>query len=103
MILEPAVHRLTIEDRFEGSGEHHVSIPLQLAPGVTVEVIADGLALSCESVRFDLHWRSPDSWTCEVEEGWVSPSYGVKLPAPRLRWVRTGDLRPLRVEIQPSA
>ena len=81
-----------------------MSIPLQLAPGVGVDIVAAGVvALSCDGAGFDLRWGSAESWSCTIGEGWVSPSYGIKLRAPRLEWERTGDLLPLRVEIEPSA
>jgi hypothetical protein len=104
VILEPAIHRLTIQDEFEGDGEHRVSIPLQLAPGVAVDVATDcSITLTSARAKFDLRWRDSELWSFEVRDGWVSPSYGIKLQAPRLEWLRVGDLRPLRVEIEPAA
>lgn len=102
--LDPMSHRLSIEDRFEGTGEHRVSIPLQLAPGITVRVEANGaIALRSGEKTFVVEWRAPDSWSLEIQEGWVSPSYGIKVAAPRLVWNRSGPLRPLHVEIAPGS
>jgi uncharacterized heparinase superfamily protein len=104
VLLDPIRHRLTIEDHFDGDGEHRVAIPLQLAPGITPHLGEKGsLALRAVEQAFELEWGDPDSWSLEIQQGWVSPSYGIKLAAPRLVWSRTGSLCSLRVEIAPSS
>jgi len=45
-----------------------------------------------------LRWHGP--WECSVEPAWVSPSYGVKLPAQKVVFRRTGPVEPLSVTIE---
>jgi hypothetical protein len=94
-------HRLVVLDEFEGDGEHEVEIPLQLAPGVTAVEASPGVVTL--SPGFILSWEALADWTLAIGTGWVSPSYGVKVEAPRLMWTRQGPLRPLRVEIAPES
>jgi len=99
--LNRAGHQLVVLDEFEGDGDHLVEIPLQLAPGIAATESGPGTVTI--SPGFCLTWGSPDEWTLRIGTGWVSPSYGVKLEAPRLEWTRRGTLRPLRVEIAPES
>jgi uncharacterized heparinase superfamily protein len=101
--LDTASHALTVVDRFEGEGGHSVTVPLQLPAGASAEPAEPGrLAVRVEGRRFDVRWGPADEWHVEVEPGWVSPSYGIKHDAPRLRWTRDGALTELRVEIAPA-
>jgi Heparinase II/III-like protein len=98
--LDRGHHRLVVLDEFEGEGEHLVEIPLQLAPDVTAA--ESGLGRLTLSHGFRLTWATQADWTLEIGTGWVSPSYGVRVPATRLLWKRRGPLRSLRVEIEPE-
>ena len=98
--IEHDGHRLVVLDEFEGECEHLVEIPLQLASTVAASV--SGPASVTLAPGFRLTWDSPSDWTLELGTGWVSPSYGVKVEAPRLVWTRHGSLRQLRVEIPPE-
>jgi len=98
--LDPAGHRLRVLDELEGEGEHLVEIPLQLAPGI--EPVDGGAGVVMLAPGFVLTWADPGDWRLEIGSGWVSPSYGVRIAAPRLVWSRHGALRPLRVEIAAS-
>jgi hypothetical protein len=101
--LDRTAHSLVVLDDFEGTGEHLIEIPIQLAPNVTANESATGLlTLSAGQSRFRLTWAEPGDWTLVVGSGWVSPSYGVKVAATRLEWSRHGPLRSLRVEIEPA-
>ena len=95
-------HALTIEDAFEGHGDHAVEIPLHLAPGVSVSRVHDGSAIIMKDGReFSVSWRSPHAWVMEVEAARVSPTYGVVVASERLVWRRTGALAPLTVCLRP--
>ncbi|MEO7133555.1 MAG: alginate lyase family protein, partial [Vicinamibacterales bacterium] len=78
--LEHATGVLQIADRLTGDGTHSLVWRFHCAPGVSVAVGADGsLALRCGALAWSL--RSLDRLTPFLEEGWYSPSYGVRLPA----------------------
>lgn len=101
--LEHGAHRLTVRDTFEGAGDHEVSVPLHLAPGVSVAQVEDArCVLDADGRRFDLRWSDPADWNAVVGESWWSPSYGVKRPIERLELVRRGPLRPLTVTLAPA-
>jgi hypothetical protein len=74
-----------VEDEIEGSGTHRVQAFLHFAAGLEVERRGPGaltvrgedgrgLHVSLESARPDIE--------LDLREGWVSPGYGRKLPAP---------------------
>jgi hypothetical protein len=97
-------HRLVVHDELEGDGEHEVEIPLLLAPAVAAEPVAPGrVVLAAGGRRFELAWSDPGDWELRLEDGWASPSYGVRERARRLVWRRQGPLRPLHVQIAPEA
>ena len=100
--LDPTRHSLTVIDRFEGAGNHALAVPLQLAPGTSAVCAEPGrLIVRVDNRRFDVRWEPSDTWHVAIEQGWVSPSYGIKHEAPRLRWTRNGPLTGLRVELTP--
>jgi hypothetical protein len=102
--LEKDTHRLTVIDRFEGSGDHAIRIPYHLDAGVSVGPAGTGLwRLTTEAGTFLLAWRNYAGWESQLEDGWVSPSYGVKHKTSVLTFSRTGPLEPLMVGIMPEA
>lgn len=87
IVLDHERHLLRIDDVIEGTGEHTVTIPLHLAPGVEVEQLSlHSLVLKAGGKTFLLEWSSEVAWTLEVGSGRVSPSYGVVAPSVRLLW-----------------
>ena len=104
ILLDFAVHGLFIQDRFEGDGEHTVTVPMHLAPGVdVVDIGSDELFLIAGSKRFRLWWRADSGYVVDVESGRVSPSYGVLTDIKKLVWRREADiLGPLDLFIAPS-
>jgi hypothetical protein len=94
-------HRLTVHDEFEGDGEHEVSVPLQLSERSVIEAAGDTTVVVVDGKRFAITFDDAAEWALSTESAWVSPSYRVKREAPRLRWHRTGPLRPLRVQVAP--
>lgn len=101
MTLNHQAHELCIEDRFEGRGEHVVSIPLHLAPGVEVVRRGCDVVLSAGTKRFQVRWESEREWQLDIGDGRVSESYGRVTAVERLCWVRCGSLASLRVSIAP--
>jgi hypothetical protein len=96
-------HALLIRDEFEGSGDHHVEIPMHLAPGVAATPLGPGLVeLRAAGRGFRLEWEPTDAWSMSIGGARVSPSYGVAWPCTRLSWTRDGALEPgLIVRIYP--
>ena len=104
IVLEHQTHALTVTDTIEGTGDHLVTIPLHLAPGVEVAASTPGrVELTAGGKTFVLLWSSEDAWTLEVAGGRVSPSYGVVRPCTRLLWRRSGSLpTSLTMSLGPS-
>jgi hypothetical protein len=100
--LDHSRHALTVEDRFDGAGEHLVEIPLHLAPGI--ECAIDDGSVSCTGGgrRFSIAWTARDDWDLRLEQSRISPTYGIVVPSWRLCWTRSGPLKPLEVAIEPS-
>ena len=103
IVLEHATHSLRIEDVLEGAGDHLVTIPLHLSPGV--EAVSDGagrVVLRAGDRVFELLWSSPDEWSLEIGCGRVSPRYGVARSCVRLLWLRSGPV-PATLSVRISA
>ncbi len=98
--LRSVVHAVpdlwVIQDELMGQGEHELAVHWQCAPDVQPVLDVTGARLrrsGMPDVRIVVA-ESGGDWS--IEEGWVSPTYGVRLPAPRLKYVRRGRL-PLRI------
>lgn len=100
--LDRIYHRLVVRDRFEGEGGHAVSVPFHLAPRVTpVMQGKSSCLLEAGERNFLLLWGDADAWDVVIEDAWVSPSYGIKVPTYRLKFSRDGALTSLTVVITP--
>ena len=82
-----------ILDEFTGSGTHEVTVNYQFAPGTLGFLGAEG-ALFERGV--EILWAGSERWepaiACggnEPDEGWIAPSLGIKVAAPRLRLTST--------------
>jgi uncharacterized heparinase superfamily protein len=101
--LDGERHRLTIRDEFEGDGDHEISLLLQLSDRAAIERVDEAsMRLAVDGRAFLVSSGDPTDWEVTVDTGWISPSYGIKNEAPCLRWHRSGQLRPLRVEVAPA-
>ena len=69
--LDPAAHRLTIEDELDAAGEHDVRVPLHLAAGVAAERTASDAPARPRSRRFRLRWEPGDAWDVHDRRGRV--------------------------------
>lgn len=105
IVLDHATHRLLIEDALEGAGDHLVTVPLHLAPGVDASSDRPGrVVLRAGDRVFELLWSSQDGWSLEIGGSRVSPSYGVARSCVRLLWSRSGPIpSTLSVSIAPES
>ncbi|PYR42930.1 MAG: hypothetical protein DMF93_04440 [Acidobacteria bacterium] len=71
-----------IEDEIGGSGRHDLVWRFHLDPSVTAAIDRDDVRLVCNGrVVWFMPIASGDALSLSLEDGWVSPSYGVKVPA----------------------
>jgi hypothetical protein len=79
--------RVLVRDVLEGSGEHTLVWRFHLDPAVALECAGPDVRLS-RGDRFV--WLMPDEYASAlafaIEDGWVSPSYGVRQPSKVLVW-----------------
>ena len=89
-------HYAIVWDEFEGSGTHTIEVNYQFAPGA-LSLASPGLA------RFDggaeMAWLGDRAWDASIhdggdgpDEGWICPSLGVRVRAPRLRLTYSGTV-----------
>jgi len=78
--------RVVVRDRVGGTGRHALTWRFHLDPAVTAEVRGRDVRLSCGSREFWLRSDLPSPFALSLEDGWVSPSYGVKVPATVVVW-----------------
>lgn len=97
--LEPELHALLVHDEYETRALHDIAVPFHLVEGVDPVDRGDG---SIDLGRFVMRWRSPEPWQRDIEDAWVSPSYGVKRPIRRVVCRRIGAVSPLTVVIAPA-
>jgi uncharacterized heparinase superfamily protein len=101
--LDRQRHRLSVRDEFEGRGHHQVRIGLQLARGIQATRAGEyAVRLDADDKSFTLNWSSTQPWSVDVADSWISPSYGVKVAAPRLEFTREGSLAELLMVIAPA-
>jgi hypothetical protein len=84
-----ADHYLVVWDEFEGTGDHDLEVNYQFAQG---ELVVTGANLVRFSDTAELLWIGPLQWEAVVskggpspDQGWICPSLGVRVEAPRLR------------------
>src|SRR5262249_42056759 len=94
---------LEVTDRLNGEGTHQISIPLHLAPGVSLSRGADTVKLYSAGREFEV-LSEGGGWSMAVEQCSVSPSYGIALPSQRLVWDMVGSLPSrLTITIRPAS
>lgn len=96
VVLEPTLHALLVHDSFDARQPHSIGVRFHLAPGLDVDALSgSGVSLG----RFVLRWDGP--WECLVEDAFVAPSYGVRVPTRSVLLRRSGHVEPLTVTIAP--
>jgi hypothetical protein len=85
--------RVLVNDRLEGSDEHVLQWRFHLDPSVVADV--EGRDVRLRSGEKTV-WLLPDeaavAFTLSLQDGWVSPSYGVKVPTRVVVWETTATL-----------
>jgi uncharacterized heparinase superfamily protein len=79
--LDKTSGTLSIRDSFEGSGTHNLEWFLHAAPSIEVRRAGSKLVLEKEGSRLLIEFQGAAIET-ETIDGWYSPSYGVREPAP---------------------
>jgi hypothetical protein len=86
---------LVIVDVLAGTGRHDVEVNFQFAPG-SLDLPAHGRAVFDQAV--EMCWTGAHDWRSRVrcggpspEDGWICPSLGVRVAAPRLTLAATVD------------
>ena len=72
---------IEVIDELEGRGSHLVESVIHLSPGTEAEAIEDTTVI----VRFDrgiVHFEFGGAALLAIDQGWVSPQYGVRERAP---------------------
>lgn len=82
LALDGASGLLVVSDEIRSEGAHDVVWTFTLAGG---EPRLDGARCHVEIAGLELVVTAPEGVELSVEEGWLSPSYGVRLPTPFLR------------------
>tara|TARA_R110000787_G_scaffold23762_2_gene67594 strand:+ start:8176 stop:10257 length:2082 start_codon:yes stop_codon:yes gene_type:complete len=106
VMLEKSTGRLFIADGFDcpnDPGTLSVRTPFTFAPGVGVENIRAGVwRLQSSDSRFLMINAYADSWQAKLENGEVSPAYGIEVETQMLAFRRNGPLQPLVLAIIPE-
>jgi uncharacterized heparinase superfamily protein len=84
--LDKTRPRVLVRDFLDGAGEHRVVWRFHLAPAVTACIDAGDVRLSGKAGTSWLLPNLPAGFDLSLEPGWVSPSYGVKVPTTVLVW-----------------
>jgi hypothetical protein len=84
--LDKARPRVLVRDRLDGTDEHAVVWRFHLDPAVVADVEAGDVRLSCSAGVMWLLPDLPSGFELSLEPGWISPSYGVKVPTIVLVW-----------------
>ena len=74
-------HGLLVLDEVDAAQEHELTVRFTLPPGATLSVTENAATIDVVGRSFESHWSG---WHGSAGAGWVSPSYGVKEPAPTL-------------------
>jgi hypothetical protein len=97
--LDGEAATIEIEDETTGGEELVWSFPL--APGARVEVEGGRVVARWASAWVSIETDDPLEWS--VEDGWVSPAYGVRERAPVLRGRSGGPRRMTTFALRVSA
>jgi hypothetical protein len=88
--LSKEASRLLVRDRLDANAPHRFTWRFHLDPAVTAS--AHGVDVQLAAGGREV-WLLPDpaaaGFTLSLEDGWVSPSYGVKVPTTVITWTVT--------------
>lgn len=77
---------LRITDQLDGAGEHDIEVGFHLAPGARVEVGEKSAQVFFDDVRLHFQFDGAPCFTVTTSDGWYSPTWYTKLPAPVLHY-----------------
>jgi len=87
LVLDRDHPRLALRDRLTGAGSHTLTWRFHLDPAVSPRLVdADVELTSGDRTVWLLPVAGPAGLTPSLEDGWVSPSYGVRVPAKVIVW-----------------
>ncbi len=93
-------HKLVIEDKIEGVGVHEVEIPFHLSKDVIIIGETNrSFNLKTTSGPFVFNWKSNSNWTVNIEDGFISESYGLKKARKVIVFRYKGDI-PVDIEYE---
>jgi hypothetical protein len=86
-LLDRQAPRVLVRDTLSGAGEHQLTWRFHLDPALRPELNGSDVRLAAGGRDV---WVLPDEraagMTFDIEDGWVSPSYGVRVPTRVLVW-----------------
>jgi hypothetical protein len=86
-------HYWIVRDQLSGRGVHTLEWFFHFNAGIPIQVSHDGIVTQCqEGANLFLHVSGDTKLHMRREEGWVSPSYGVKHEAHVVQYSYTGEL-----------
>lgn len=81
ILVDKETPRVAIHDRLSGEGAHEVVWRFHLDPSTEVETIGRAVRIASGPREVWLTHESTAALAMGLEDGWVSPSYGVKVPS----------------------
>jgi hypothetical protein len=90
--LDRRTRSVRIEDRLVGAGTRRLTWRAHLDPSVRARVDGDAVEITGTSVVWCRSVQRPRGAALRLEEGWVSPSYGVKVPCQVIVIAVTGPM-----------
>ena len=81
-----------VRDVATGKGSHQLDVRWQLAPGYTPSQENRGYAFATDAGAMRLAYPDDLSWSISLETGQWSPTYGIQVPCPVLRFSYQGSL-----------
>lgn len=80
-------NEVRIQDRLTGSGEHHFDLGFHLAPGARIEISSQSANVFFDdNVQLEFRFDGVSSFEIATSDGWYSPTWYTKLPAPMLHY-----------------
>lgn len=81
IIVDKDAPRVAVHDRLSGVGTHDATWRFHLDPATTVELVGRDVRIASGPREVWLTHASTATLGVALEDGWVSPSYGVKIPS----------------------
>jgi uncharacterized heparinase superfamily protein len=103
IILDASKERLAIIDQFDSSTDHSAQVSLMLAPGIDVaEIEPSAWKLSTANKEFLLVTQTGSGWSMDLEDAYVSHSYGIKHATKAIVFSTSGSLKLHAIGLLPQ-